>query len=231
MEAAIRAIGETDHLTPEMLLRAYAIGIFPMAENARDPNVFWISPQRRGIIPLDGFRIPRRLRRTVRRKPFEIRFNHAFASVMHACAEQREQRHETWINGTILRGYTALHRIGHAHSVEAWNDGRLVGGLYGVSLGGAFFGESMFSIETDASKVALVYLIARLRRGGFDLLDIQFVTDHLRQFGAEEISAEDYLQRLDEALLKSAVFYSDLVSEAEDLAVESLLAQSRTQTS
>lgn len=214
-----------------MLLRAYALGIFPMARHRRDANVFWVSPKRRGILPLDTFRTPRRLRRTVRQQRFEIRCDSAFEAVMRACAARTDERPDTWINDEILQSYTGLFRLGHAHSVEAWRDGRLVGGLYGVSIESAFFGESMFSTETDASKVALVHLVARLRHGGFTLLDVQFVTDHLRQFGAEEIAAAEYLDRLDEALGRPAVFYSDLPPEDAAASVEALFTQSSTQMS
>lgn len=214
-----------------MLLRAYALGIFPMARHRRDANVFWVSPKRRGILPLDAFRTPRRLRRTVRQQRFEIRCDSAFEAVMRACAARTDERPDTWINDEILQSYTGLFRLGYAHSVEAWRDGRLVGGLYGVSIESAFFGESMFSTETDASKVALVHLVARLRHGGFSLLDVQFVTDHLRQFGAEEIAAAEYLDRLDEALGRPAAFYSDLPPEDAAASLEALFAQSSTQMS
>lgn len=179
-----------------LLLRAYAAGIFPMAESADSPGLFWFDPEQRGIVPLDGFHVPRRLRRTVRQGRFEVRFDHDFPSVMQGCAAITGTRTNTWINSDILRLYTDLHARGHAHSVECWHDGRLVGGLYGVSLGGAFFGESMFSRMTDASKVALVHLVARLKAGGYTLLDAQFVTEHLTQFGTTEIPRADYRQRL-----------------------------------
>lgn len=179
-----------------LLLRAYAAGIFPMAESADSPGLFWFDPERRGIVPLDGFHVPRRLRRTVRQGRFELRFDHDFPAVMKGCAAITGTRTNTWINSDILRLYTDLHHRGHAHSVECWLDGRLVGGLYGVSLGGAFFGESMFSRETDASKVALVHLVARLKAGGYTLLDAQFVTEHLTQFGTTEIPRAEYRQRL-----------------------------------
>lgn len=179
-----------------LLLRAYAAGIFPMAESADSPGLYWFDPERRGIVPLNGFHVPRRLRRTVRQGRFEVRFDHDFPAVMQGCAAITGTRTNTWINRDILRLYTDLHARGHAHSVECWHDGRLVGGLYGVSLGGAFFGESMFSRMTDASKVALVHLVARLKAGGYTLLDAQFVTEHLTQFGTTEIPRADYRQRL-----------------------------------
>ncbi len=193
-------------LTPEILLDAYACGIFPMADSADDPELFWVNPLRRAIIPLDGFHVPRRLRRVVRSGRFEVRCDSAFGETMRGCAEPGEKRPNTWINDTILDLYERLHRRGHAHSVECWREGRLVGGLYGVSLGAAFFGESMFSRETDASKVALVHLVARLRQGGYRLLDVQFMTAHLARFGAVEIPRRHYRRLLAEALRYRAVF-------------------------
>jgi len=197
-------------LTPDILLQAYAAGIFPMAESADDPELFWVDPTRRGIIPLDALHVPRRLRRVLRREPFTIRVDSDFSGVMRGCAEASETRRSTWINDDILRLYTALFRRSAAHSVECWREGELVGGLYGVSLGAAFFGESMFSRVTDASKVALVHLVARLRLGGYRLLDTQFVTPHLAQFGAIEISRARYHRLLAEALRYRAVFARDL---------------------
>jgi leucyl/phenylalanyl-tRNA--protein transferase len=197
-------------LTPEILLEAYAAGIFPMAESADDPGLFWVDPTRRGIIPLDAFHLPRRLQRVLRQERFTVRADSDFIEVMRGCAEAGETRPSTWINDEILRLYTALFRRGAAHSVECWREGELVGGLYGVSLGGAFFGESMFSRVTDASKVALVHLVARLRLGGYRLLDTQFVTPHLAQFGAIEISRVRYHRLLAEALRYRAVFPRDL---------------------
>jgi leucyl/phenylalanyl-tRNA--protein transferase len=174
-------------VTPELLLRAYALGVFPMAESRADPELYWIDPKQRGILPLDAFHVPHSLRKTIRRRVFEVRVDTAFKEVMEACAEPGPGRPDSWINDEILALYTALHEARHAHSVEAWRDGKLVGGLYGVTIGAAFFGESMFSRETDASKVALVHLVARLRCGGFELLDTQFVTKHLARFGVVEI--------------------------------------------
>ncbi len=171
-----------------------------MGEARDDPRVFLIEPERRGLLPLDGFRIPSRLRRTVRNDRFEVRVDAAFAQVIDACAAPAPGREDTWINGPIQRLYQALHARRAAHSVECWRDGMLVGGLYGVALGGAFFGESMFSRERDASKVALVHLVARLKRGGWSLLDAQFLTDHLGQFGAVETAQADYLIQLEAAL-------------------------------
>ncbi|MEW6090444.1 MAG: leucyl/phenylalanyl-tRNA--protein transferase [Pseudomonadota bacterium] len=192
----------------EMLLRAYAYGVFPMAESRDDPELYWIDPERRGILPLDKFHVPKRLARTIRRQPFDIRIDTAFRDVMLGCAEAAPGRDGTWINERILALYCELNERGRAHSVECWREGKLVGGLYGVSLGAAFFGESMFSRETDASKVALVYLVARLIRGGYLLLDTQFVTTHLAQFGAVEISREEYRSRLSRATAQRASFHA-----------------------
>ncbi len=186
-------------ITPEVLLKAYACGIFPMAESADDPTIFWVEPPDRGIIPLEGFHIPSRLARTVRANRFTIRVNHDFDAVLDGCAEPAPGRARTWINERIRKLYRGLYDIGHCHSVEAYRDGALVGGLYGVHLGGAFFGESMFHRERDASKVALVHLVARLKAGGFKLLDTQFVTDHLKTFGAVEVSSHRYNKLLEAA--------------------------------
>src|SRR5690606_7886416 len=173
-----------------------AAGVFPMAEGRDDPRIFLVEPEQRGVIPLGGFRIPSRLRRTVRSDAFEVRVNTAFDAVLDACAAAAPGREDSWINGPIRRLYGQLHARGHAHSVECWRDERLVGGLYGVTLGGAFFGESMFSRERVASKVALVHLAARLKRGGWRLLDAQFLTSHLSQFGAVETPQAAYLKLL-----------------------------------
>ena len=197
-------------LTPDILLKAYAAGIFPMAETAEDPELFWIEPRWRGILPLDGFHVPRRLRRVVRQGHFTLRCDTAFEAVMRGCAEASDKRPNTWINDEILRLYAGLFARGAAHSVECWHEGELAGGLYGVSLGAAFFGESMFSRVTDASKVALVHLVARLRQGGYRLLDTQFLTPHLAQFGGVEISRARYRRLLADALRYRAVFPRDL---------------------
>jgi leucyl/phenylalanyl-tRNA---protein transferase len=183
-------------LTPELVVRAYCAGMFPMAESRRGKEIRWYAPDPRAIMPLECFHVPRSLARTVRRGVFEVRVNADFGGVMRACAE----REETWISDDIIEVYGALHRFGLAHSVESWRDGVLAGGLYGVALGGAFFGESMFSRATDASKVALVALVERLRQRNFVLLDTQFITDHLARFGAVEVSRAAYLRRLDQAL-------------------------------
>jgi len=193
-------------ITPEVLLKAYACGIFPMAESADDPALYWIEPEKRGIIPLDGFHISSRLARTVRSDRFQVRINHDFEGVLDGCAEPRPDRNSTWINERIRTLYRKLYNIGHCHSVEAYENGVLVGGLYGVSLGCAFFGESMFHRARDASKVALVHLVARLLAGGFRLLDTQFVTDHLKTFGAQEVSRRQYHKLLEAALVGEADF-------------------------
>jgi len=219
-------------LTPELLLRAYAAGIFPMAETRDDPGVFWVDPQKRGILPLETFHVPRRLKKMIRGGAFEVRCDSAFADVLKLCGEARGDRPETWINAAIENAVLGLFDLGFAHSVETWRDGKLVGGLYGIALGGAFFGESMFSLFRDASKVALVHLVARLRMGGFTLLDVQFITDHLRQFGASEIPARRYLEHLNEALKVQGVFPADGdVSGGVEDALEALFRQSSTQTS
>jgi leucyl/phenylalanyl-tRNA--protein transferase len=188
------------------LLACYARGVFPMADAREDDRVFLIDPERRGVIPLDGFHVARRLARTVRGEPFEIRTDSAFRAVVQACAEAGAGRTETWINHPIENLYVDLHERGFAHTVECWQAGELVGGLYGVSLQGAFFGESMFSRRRDASKVALVHLVARLLCGGYRLLDAQFMTEHLTQFGAVEISRLDYHRRLGLAMSAQAEF-------------------------
>ncbi|WP_069880585.1 leucyl/phenylalanyl-tRNA--protein transferase [Bosea sp. BIWAKO-01] len=195
-------------ITPEILLRAYAAGIFPMAESADDPNLFWVEPEVRGVIPLANFHLPSRLARTLRADPFEIRVDTAFEQVIAACAEARPDRPDTWINTRIRALFGALHQLGHAHSVECWRDGKLVGGLYGLSLGAAFFGESMFHRATDASKVALVHLVARLKRGGYRLLDAQFQTAHLAQFGTQEVPREAYRMLLEAAIAHDAEWWS-----------------------
>jgi len=196
----------TPKLTPEILLRAYAEGLFPMAERRSDPTLYWVSPEKRGIIPLDTFHVPHRLARTVRSGRFTVTADQAFSDVMQACAAPAPGREETWINSEILRLYTALHSSGHAHSIECWQAGELVGGLYGVRLGAAFFGESMFSRARDASKVALVHLVEGLKRGGFLLLDTQFITTHLARFGAVEIPRDQYLLKLAHALNREAIW-------------------------
>ncbi|UVC11361.1 leucyl/phenylalanyl-tRNA--protein transferase [Rhizobium sp. TH2] len=187
-------------ITPEILLRAYSAGLFPMAESADDPDVYWVQPKVRGIIPLDRFHVSRSLAKTLRHKPFDIRINTAFDRVMEYCAESTEMRPTTWINPMILTLYKELHRMGYTHSVEAWEGDELVGGLYGVSLGSAFFGESMFSRRKDASKICLVHLVERMSERGFTLLDTQFTTEHLKSFGAIDISRKEYEKLLEKAM-------------------------------
>jgi leucyl/phenylalanyl-tRNA---protein transferase len=187
-------------VTPELMLRAYRAGLFPMAETRRGDRLYWLDPEQRGILPLAHFHLSRRLQRTVLSGAFEVTSDGDFSAIIAACADSAPGREDTWINPEIERLFTDLHRLGHAHSIESRQDGRLVGGLYGVALGGAFFGESMFSRARDASKVALVHLVARLRLGGFRLLDTQFVTNHLAQFGAIEVPRDAY-----KALLASSV--------------------------
>ncbi|MGB0921230.1 MAG: leucyl/phenylalanyl-tRNA--protein transferase [Alphaproteobacteria bacterium] len=217
-------------LTPDLLIKAYAIGVFPMAESASDPNLHWIDPDERGVLPLDQFHLPRSLKRTLRKQPFRVSINENFGGTMRACAATREARPETWINPQILSLYDALYERGMAHSVECWHQTshgeKFAGGLYGVALGGAFFGESMVSFATDASKIALCYLVARLRVGGFTLLDTQFVTEHLARFGTIEISRSAYQLQLERALATPADFYR--LSPSAD--VETIL-QSITHTS
>ncbi|HEU6441307.1 MAG TPA: leucyl/phenylalanyl-tRNA--protein transferase [Microvirga sp.] len=191
-----RSADDTITVTPEILLKAYAAGIFPMAEDADDPSLFWVEPRERGIIPLDAFHVPKRLARTIRSDEFEVLIDQDFDAVIAGCAAPATDREKTWINRRIRDLYGQLFDAGFCHTVEVYRDGRLVGGLYGVRLKGAFFGESMFHKERDASKVALVHLVARLKRGGFTLLDTQFVTPHLAQFGAIEIPRRIYKQML-----------------------------------
>ncbi|NBE08795.1 leucyl/phenylalanyl-tRNA--protein transferase [Paragemmobacter ruber] len=197
-------------LTPDILLRAYAAGIFPMAESRDDPQIHWVDPRRRGILPLDGFHISRSLRRRILRSDWRVSADTAFAQTVQACAA----RDETWINATIYDTYLALHRMGFAHSLEIWDGDTLIGGVYGVTLGRAFFGESMFSRRTDASKLALAYTVHRLRAGGFTLFDTQFLTAHLATLGGIEISRGDYHRRLGAALEGRAQFHPDNYSPA-----------------
>ena len=207
-------------ITPQVLLKAYACGIFPMAESADDPSLYWIEPQNRGVLPLDGVHVPRRLRKTCRSGLYEVRINCDFNGVIDGCAASRPGRRSTWINPRIRQLYSALFRQGHCHTVETYLDGRLVGGLYGVSLGSAFFGESMFSTERDASKVALIYLVARLVHGHFTLLDTQFVTEHLRQFGTVELGKEAFMAELEPAVAGKA----DFLALSEHTSADKMLA-------
>lgn len=228
-------------LDPQLLLRAYAAGVFPMADARDADEVFWVEPRKRGVLPLDAFHLPRSLAKLLRQERFELTADRAFEDVIRACAEPAPGRPDTWINEAILDGYTRLHRLGFAHSLECWRDGRLAGGLYGVKLGGAFFGESMFTRVRDASKIALAHLIARLRVGGFRLLDTQFLTDHLARFGAVEVPRSAYRSSLDSALSVEADFFAldALAVDGADLPATmvsgpvsgKLIAQLLTQTS
>lgn len=200
-------------ITPDLLLQAYRIGVFPMGERRDDPKLYWLDPRLRAVLPLDGFHLPKRLARTVRTGPFEVSVDTAFLDVMRACAEPRPGHPESWINEPILELYAELFRRGHAHSVECRIDGKLVGGLYGVSVGAVYFGESMFSRERDASKVALVHLMARLIRSGFRLLDCQFMTEHLRGFGAIEVPREAFKALLADAIDRPASLQRELGGE------------------
>ena len=196
-----------DIISPAKLLTAYSRGIFPMAEEREDDDIFWVNPERRGILPLEGFHLPHRLARTMRASALRMTVDTDFAGVIAACAEPQSQRPKTWINPLIERSYCHLHAPGHAHSVEVWDEEKLVGGIYGVSIGAAFFGESMFSRRKDTSKMALVHLVGRLIAGRYRLLDTQFVTEHLTQFGAVEIPRERYRGLLKAAVDRSANFY------------------------
>jgi leucyl/phenylalanyl-tRNA--protein transferase len=193
-------------ITPQVLLKAYSCGIFPMAESAGDSALYWIEPQQRGILPLDRVHIPRRLARSVRTSPVQVRIDEDFESIISGCAESKPGRRSTWINSRIRSLYRELFGMQYCHTVGVWRDDELVGGLYGLALGGAFFGESMFSYERDASKIALVHLVARLIAGGFTLLDTQFVTEHLRQFGTIEVDRSAFQETLEAALPVTADF-------------------------
>ena len=201
-------ISDRNAITPEIMLRAYAAGMYPMAESADDPDIFWVQPRLRGIIPLDRFHVSKSLAKRIRQHPYDIRNNTAFDRVMELCAESTDDRPTTWINPLILSLYKDLHRMGYTHSVEAWEGEELVGGLYGVSLGSAFFGESMFSRRTDASKICLVHLVQRLKARGFTLLDTQFTTDHLKTFGAIDVPRKDYEKLLDKAMQSDDLEFS-----------------------
>lgn len=209
-------------VTPELLLQAYRAGVFPMAEHRDDPEVFWVDPRKRGVFPLDGFHISRSLAKTLRRDAYRVTLNTAFGDVIDACAD----RSETWINHEIRALYEALHHMGHAHSLEVWSGTRLIGGVYGVSVGGAFCGESMFSRERDASKIALAWLVDLLRRTGFVLFDTQFLTNHLASLGAIEITRSEYRAQLAKALQVSAdITSAPLASSSQEI------VQRNTQTS
>jgi len=214
-------------LTPDLLLRAYASGVFPMSESQNDPNVYWVEPQIRGVLPLNQFHTSKSLKKVVRKKTFEIFCDRAFERVLDECAAPSKGRDVTWINKSIRDNVIKLHEMGFAHSVECWSDNKLVGGLYGISLGAAFFGESMFSTVTNASKVALVYLVARMRLGGFKLLDTQFTTDHLSQFGVIEITSVHYLELLDEALKFQGIFVGPYDHDRLDEVIEIMFSLDR----
>lgn len=211
-------------ITPQVLLKAYACGIFPMAESADDSALYWIEPEKRGVIPLENAHVSRRLARTIKQGKFEVLIDRDFPGVIEACGSERAGRSSTWINEKITDLYQELFQMGYCHTIETWQDGQLVGGLYGVHLGGVFFGESMFSFVRDASKVALVYLLARLKYGGFQLLDTQFVTDHLRTFGAVEVSGDDF-QRLLERALSCKSDFSALSSDTDPASILQLVNQ------
>ena len=200
-------------LTPELLLHGYSIGIFPMAEHRDDPEIFWVDPRRRGVFPLDGFHISRSLARAMRRTRFTITTNTAFNDVVTGCAD----RADTWINAEIFSLYAQLHALGHAHALEVWEDDMLVGGVYGVTLGRAFFGESMFSRRDNASKIALACLVDRLNRGGFTLFDTQFLTPHLASLGAQEMTRAAYHARLEMALMKTADFTAPAAASPQEV--------------
>jgi leucyl/phenylalanyl-tRNA--protein transferase len=200
-------------LTPQILLKAYSCGLFPMSESADDPELFWVDPEVRGIIPLDKFHIPRSLKKVINRGIFDIKINTDFPQVMRECAKETDDRPTTWINDTILKLYHELHLTGHAHSIEAWKDGELVGGLYGVSLGSAFFGESMFSRATDASKVCLAFLVKYMIKNNFTLLDTQFTTDHLIRFGAVDIPRDVYSILLSKAMEVHSIPFNPSTTE------------------
>lgn len=212
-------------LTPELLLRAYTVGVFPMAESRDSNDISWIDPRSRGILPLDNIHIPRSLKKTVRKGLFEIRCNSDFSGVISECAKRTRGRRETWINPQIENAVIELHQMGYAHTVETWYDDELVGGLYGVALGGVFFGESMFSRVTDASKVALIHLVARLNIGRFKLLDTQFVTDHLQTFGAIEMPAREFLKKLETALAVHCLFPADIDDETLNVELEAMFSK------
>jgi len=216
-------------LNTELVLNAYRAGLFPMAENSNTSEIFWVDPEVRGIIPLDKFHISRSLKKLLRKKPYSIKFNYNFEQVIQACAEQSEQRNETWINQTIIAAYSELFNQKCAHTVECWVDGALAGGLYGLTIGGAFFGESMFSKRPNASKIALVYLVDRLFERDFVLLDTQFLTQHLKNFGAIEIKREKYIKLLTSAVSLDRSFHGrEPFDEESGL---SRILQSNTQTS
>jgi len=212
-------------ITPQVLLKAYTCGIFPMAESADDPQLYWIEPQARGVLPLDRVIVPKRLQRTIRQQPYDIRVDTDFDGVIAGCAAPKPGRRTTWINDRIRKLYFELHQLGYCHTVEAWYGDRLVGGLYGVALGGAFFGESMFSEMRDASKITLIYLCARLIQGGFVMLDTQFVTDHLRQFGTIEVERTRFHRQLERALKAEGDFFRLEIDPTPERVLEIVLGR------
>jgi len=214
------------NINEETILKSYSLGIFPMSESFDDPNIYWINPKKRGVIPINDFKISKNLKKEIKKKKFLITINKNFNAVIKNCAKKTKNRSSTWINKEIIKLYSNLHKIGHAHSIEAWQKNRLVGGLYGVSLGSAFFGESMFSIVSNSSKVCLVYLLANLKIKGFRLLDTQFINPHLKKLGAIEISRKKYLKMLGNSLKKNANF-NKKVSQSSIYDI----IQSMTQTS
>jgi len=214
------------NINEETILKSYSLGIFPMSESFDDPNIYWINPKKRGVIPINDFKISKNLKKEIKKKKFLITINKNFNAVIKNCAKKTKNRPSTWINKEIIKLYSNLHKIGHAHSIEAWQKNRLVGGLYGVSLGSAFFGESMFSIVSNSSKVCLVYLLANLKIKGFRLLDTQFINPHLKKLGAIEISRKKYLKMLGNSLKKNANF-NKKVSQSSIYDI----IQSMTQTS
>lgn len=224
--------GERFVITAETLLRAYAAGVFPMAESSESTDLFWVDPEYRGILPLNGMHISKSLKKVLKKQTFRVTCDQAYSDVMDKCAERTHDRPDTWMNDDIFRLYGELFHMGCAHSVECWQEGELVGGLYGVALGGAFFGESMFSRRPNASKAALAHLVARLRLSGYLLLDTQFVTDHLQSLGAIEIPRGQYHGLLDQCLqIPSLVFYCDPSEDELSKEFASMFLQSRTHTS
>ena len=214
------------NINEETILKSYSLGVFPMSESFDDPNIYWINPKKRGVIPINDFKISKNLKKEIKKKKFLITINKNFNTVIKNCAKKTKNRPSTWINKEIIKLYSNLHKIGHAHSIEAWQKNRLVGGIYGVSLGSAFFGESMFSIVSNSSKVCLVYLLANLKIKGFRLLDTQFINPHLKKLGAIEISRKKYLKMLGNSLKKNANF-NKKVSQSSIYDI----IQSMTQTS
>ena len=214
------------NINEETILKSYSLGVFPMSESFDDPNIYWINPKKRGVIPINDFKISKNLKKEIKKKKFLITINKNFNAVIKNCAKKTKNRPSTWINKEIIKLYSNLHKIGHAHSIEAWQKNRLVGGLYGVSLGSAFFGESMFSIVSNSSKVCLVYLLANLKIKGFRLLDTQFINPHLKKLGAIEISRKKYLKMFGNSLKKNANF-NKKVSQSSIYDI----IQSMTQTS